>query len=215
MREAESSESTISCPVRLPHMKLGILGGTFDPVHNGHLALAEHALSGLALDQVLFVPAGEPWRKSHRAITPAVHRLAMLRLAIEGNTAFGISDIELRRDGPTYTADTLEALAGERLDDSFWFILGADALADLPNWREPERIVRHAVLAVAPREGGLTVDATTLGVPGVADRIIRFDCPRIDVSSSAIRERLADRKEIGDMVPAAVRAYIEEHGLYR
>ncbi len=196
-------------------MKVGILGGTFDPVHVGHLALAGRALDGLALDQVLFVPAGEPWRKTQRPITPAVHRLAMLRLAIEGNPAFGISDIELRRDGPTYTADTLEALAGERLDDAFWFILGADALADLPNWREPERIVRHAILAVAPREGELAVDAATLGVPGIAGRVISFDCPRIDVSSSIIRERVAAGADIRGLVPERVRAYIEEYALYR
>jgi nicotinate-nucleotide adenylyltransferase len=196
-------------------VKVGVLGGTFDPVHNGHLALASHALDGLALDEVLFVPAGEPWRKSHRAITPAVHRLAMLRVAIAGNRAFGISDIELRRDGPTYTADTLEILAGERLDDAFWFIMGADALADLPNWREPGRIFRHAMLAVAPREGELVVDAAALGIPGVVDRVVKFECPRIDVSSSAIRERVAAGADIGEMVPGSVRAYIKEHALYR
>ncbi|MGH7622738.1 MAG: nicotinate-nucleotide adenylyltransferase, partial [Gemmatimonadaceae bacterium] len=133
-------------------VRVGVLGGTFDPVHNGHLILAEQARVELALDLVLFIPAGEPWRKSQRAITPGSERLAMLRLAIEGNDGFGISDIELRRPGPTYTADTLETLAAERLDDEFWFIIGSDALADMPNWHEPERIVRHATLAVAPRD---------------------------------------------------------------
>lgn len=195
-------------------MNVGILGGTFDPVHFGHLLLAEQARDQLGLDQVLLIPAGDPWRKSHRAITPAEHRLAMLRLAIEGSSAFGISDIELRREGPTYTADTLEALAGERLDDAFWFILGADALRDLPNWREPERIVKHAMLAVAPRESHEMAVAKR-HVPEITGKITTFECPRNDISSSDIRERVAAGRSIRYFTPDAVRAYIEEHALYR
>ncbi len=195
-------------------MNIGFLGGTFDPVHVAHLVLAEQARDQLALDQVLFIPAGDPWRKSHRAITAAEHRLAMLRLAIEGNGAFAISDIELRREGPTYTADTLEALAGERLDDAFWFILGADALADLPNWREPERIVKHAMLAVAPRDVR-EVNAAELNIPALAGRLQLFDCPRLAISSTEIRERAAAGRSIRYLVPDAVAAYIEQHNLYR
>ena len=196
-------------------MKVGILGGTFDPVHIAHLVLAQAALEQLALDQVLFIPAGEPWRKSHRAITDASHRLAMLELAIEGNDGFGISDIEVRRDGPTYTADTLASLAGERLDDAFWFIVGADALADLPNWHEPERIVRHAMLAVAPRDAQ-EVNVAALSIEGLtADRIAQFDAPRLAISSTDIRERVASARGIRYLVPDAVREYIEGHGLYR
>lgn len=195
-------------------MNIGILGGTFDPVHVAHLVLAEQARDQLALDQVLFIPAGDPWRKGHRAITPAEHRLKMLRLAIEGNDAFAISDVELRREGPTYTADTLEALAGERLDDAFWFILGADALADLPNWREPERIVKHAMLAVAPRDVR-EVDAAELNIPALVGRLQLFDCPRLAISSTEIRERVAAGRSIRYLVPDAVANYIEKHGLYR
>jgi nicotinate-nucleotide adenylyltransferase len=195
-------------------MNVGILGGTFDPVHLGHLLLAEQARVQLTLDEVLFIPAGEPWRKSHRAVTPAEHRLAMLRLAIQGNSAFGISDIEVRRDGPTYTADTLEALAGERLDDAFWFILGADALWDLPNWREPGRIVKHALLAVAQRESHEAAPAE-LNLPELVGRITSFECPRIDISSTDIRARAADGLSIRYLTPDAVGAYIEEHALYR
>jgi nicotinate-nucleotide adenylyltransferase len=194
-------------------MKVGILGGTFDPVHNAHIVLAESARSELLLDLVLFVPAGEPWRKT-RVITAAEHRLAMLQLAIGGNDAFRISDIELRRAGPTYTADTLDELAGERLDDEFYFIVGTDALADLPNWHEPERIVQHAMLAVAVRDWH-DVDVETLGVPGLASRVVRFDMPRVDVSSTAIRAAVAAGENIDDLVPAAVARYIAEHGLYR
>jgi nicotinate-nucleotide adenylyltransferase len=194
-------------------MKTGVLGGTFDPVHTGHLVLAEHAREALGLDIVLFVPAGEPWRKSHRTITPAEHRLAMLRLAIEGNEAFGISDVELRREGPSYTADTLAALAGERLDDAFWFILGADALADLPNWHEPERIVQHAVLAVAPREAQ-DVNATVLNIEDLRARIELFDVPRLDISSTEIRARVGAGRSVRYLVPEAVARYIAEHALY-
>jgi nicotinate-nucleotide adenylyltransferase len=192
-------------------MKVGILGGTFDPVHNGHLLLAECAREQLSLDEVLFVPAGNPWRKSERAITPAEHRLAMLRLAIEGNDAFGISDIELRREGPSYTADTLEALAGERLDDAFWFIVGADALADMRHWREPERIARHARIGAAPRSG------TEMPHDGVipSDRIDGFDCPGLDISSTDIRARVSSGRSIRYMLPDAVCRYIEANRLYR
>ncbi len=194
-------------------MRVGILGGTFDPVHTGHLIVAEQAREALALDLVLFLPAGDPWRKTNRAITPAQHRLAMLRIAVDGNEAFGISDVELRAGGPSYTADTLESLAGERLDDEFCFILGADALADLPNWHEPERIVRHAVLAVAPREMQ-ELNATVLNLPGLQARVRPFDVPRIDISSTDIRARVAAGRSVRYLVPPRVEAYIAAHGLY-
>ena len=163
-------------------MKVGVLGGTFDPVHLGHLVLAERARDELSLDLVLFVPAGDPWRKSHREITPAEHRLAMLQLAVEGNDAFGVSDLEIRREGPTYTADTLAVLAAERLDDEFYFIVGADALADMPNWHEPERIVEHARLAVAPRDVQ-EANIAALALPAIAGRIVQFTMPPLAVSS--------------------------------
>jgi nicotinate-nucleotide adenylyltransferase len=198
-------------------VKIGILGGTFDPVHVGHLVIADQARNQLALDEVLFIPAGEPWRKADRAITSAEHRLAMLRLAIDGNEAFAISDIELRRPGPSYTADTLAQLAGERLDDEFWFIVGADALADMRNWHEPERIFHHARVAAAPREGH-GVEAYELAEGALAkhsDRIDRFGCPYIGVSSTDIRERVSAGRAIRYLVPDAVADYIANHALYR
>ncbi len=194
-------------------MKVGILGGTFDPVHNGHLAIATAARDQLGLNLVLFIPAGEPWRKAHRMITAAEHRLAMLKLAVAADHAFGISDIELRRAGPTYTADTLEALAAERLDDEFCFIVGADALADLPNWRQPERIVQHAMLAVAPR-GGQALADTIAALPGIEARIERFDMPPTPVSSSDIRARVTAGQPITGMLPRTVERYIADHNLY-
>jgi nicotinate-nucleotide adenylyltransferase len=215
-------------------VRVGVLGGTFDPVHNGHLILAEHARDALALDLVLFIPAGEPWRKSDRAITPGARRLDMLRLAIEGNDGFGLSDVELRRAGPTYTADTLETLAGERLDDEFWFIIGADALVDMPNWHEPERIIRHARLAVAPRrppspppwadahtmsakeiQQAVTVRTAQFRTPAFRSRIEQFTMPEIDISSTDIRDRVAASRSIRYLVPDPVRQYIEDQHLYR
>jgi nicotinate-nucleotide adenylyltransferase len=195
-------------------MRVGILGGTFDPVHIAHLRLAEEAREALRLDEVLFVPAGDPWRKSDTPVTAAEHRLAMLRLAVEGNDDFGISDIELRRDGPSYTAETLAALAGERLDDEFWFIMGTDALADLPNWHEPERIVEHAILAVAPREAQ-EANVAALNIPGIAGRIETFPMTRLEISATEVRARVAAGRSIRYLVPEAVAAYIAEHGLYK
>lgn len=198
-------------------MKIGILGGTFDPVHMAHLVVAAQACEQLGLESVLFIPAGEPWRKSERAITSAAHRLAMLRLAVQGNDSFGISDIELRRPGPSYTADTLESLAAERLDDAFWFIMGADSLADLPNWRDPERIVRHARLAVAPRDRHEYPEVVRAegGIVGLDIRIDRFDCAQLDISSTDIRDRVGRGASIRYLVPHAVEAYIRQHRLYR
>jgi nicotinate-nucleotide adenylyltransferase len=195
-------------------VKVGVLGGTFDPVHVAHLLIAEAAREQLSLDLVLFIPAGEPWRKSHREITPAEHRLAMLKMAVEDNDAFGVSDIELRRSGPTYTADTLAALAGERLDDAFWFIVGADALADLPNWHEPARIVEHARIAAAPRDVQ-EANVVAQGVAEFRDRIDLFDAPRIELSSGKIRERVAAGRSIRYLVPDAVADYIAHQALYR
>jgi nicotinate-nucleotide adenylyltransferase len=195
-------------------VRVGILGGTFDPIHVAHLRLAENAREALALDEVLFVPAGDPWRKSDRRITAAEHRLAMLQLAVANRDDFAISEIELRRGGPTYTADTLEELAGERLDDEFWFIVGADALSDMPNWHEPERIVAHAMLAVAARAGE-TVDPAKGVLPGVAGRVQTFSMERMDVSSTDIRALVAAGRSIRYLVPLEVERYIAAHQLYR
>lgn len=197
-------------------MRIGILGGTFDPVHIGHLIMADEAIAQLSLAQVLFVPAGDPWRKSDdRHITPAEDRLAMLRIALAGNDHFGISDIELRREGPSYTADTLAALASERLDDELFFLLGSDAFADVPHWHEPDRIVDHAMLAVAPRE---TADMRDLlaRVTGIdLDRVLKFEMPRVDVSSTDVRGRVAAGRPVRYLLPPGVASYIDEHRLYR
>ena len=135
-------------------MRVGILGGTFDPPHIAHLILAEVAREQLNLDKVLFIPAGDPWRKSDRTVTSGSHRLAMTKLAIKGNAAFEIDDCEIRREGATYTVDTLRELRARlHPDDVLVFLVGQDALADMPHWRDPAGIAEAAVIAIAPRDG--------------------------------------------------------------
>jgi len=190
--------------------RVGVLGGTFDPVHVGHLILAEQAREQLRLDRVLFVPAGDPWRKAQRSVTPARHRLAMVRLAVAGNPAFEVDESEIRREGPTYTVETLRELR-ERLspDDELFFIVGEDALADLPAWRDPAGIAALALIAVAPRQG---VQAPAL--PFDASRLVRVEMPFVDISSTDLRERARAGRSLRYLVPDAVEAYIREKGLY-
>jgi len=194
-------------------LRLGILGGTFDPVHRGHLALAGAARAELGLDRVLFVPAGHPWRKADRPITSAEDRLAMLRLALEGEETFEIATLELEREGPSYTADTLEALRRDRPNDELFFILGEDALVDLPSWARPGRILELAVLVVARRVGAQrkAVEGAARRLPGLLDRAVWLKMPLVDVSATEIRERVRRGLAIGDLVPPSVEAYIQAH----
>ena len=185
-------------------MRLGILGGTFDPIHLGHLVLGEAAREQLGLDRVLFVPAGTQWRKAGREIAPAEHRVAMVELAVGDNPAFEVSTVEVERAGPSYTADTLEELA-ETPDVELFLVLGKDAYEDLPNWVRPERIRELATLAVAARNGeNVTVEPPT----------VRLEMPEIGISATDIRERVAAGRTIRYLVPAPVDAYIRNHGLY-
>lgn len=186
-------------------MRLGILGGTFDPIHLGHLILGEVAREELALDQVLFVPTGVQWRKAAREISPAEHRVAMVRLAIAGNPSFVLSTVEVDRPGPSYTADTLEQLRGTYPDAEMFFIVGRDALEDMPNWVRPERIRELATLAVAARNG----EDVTVEPPAM-----RLEMPEIGISATDIRERVAAGRSIRYLVPPVVETYIREHGLY-
>ncbi len=198
-------------------MRLGVLGGTFDPVHQGHLALAGAARDELRLEQVLFVPAGQPWRKTGQEIGGNADRLAMLRLALEGDPSFQVATLELERSGPSYTADTLEALAAQRRGDEMYFIVGQDALADLPNWVRPERILELARLAVArrPDVSAEALEEAQRRVPGLRERVVWLKMPPVEVSATEIRERVRRGQPISGMVPAAVESYIRERGLYR
>jgi nicotinate-nucleotide adenylyltransferase len=199
-------------------MRIGVYGGTFDPVHLAHLILAEEARCSLGLARLLLVPAAQPWRKSHRAVSPAAHRLAMLRLAVADDPYFDVSTVEIDRGGPTYTVETLAALKAELgADADLVFILGEDALLDLPNWRDPAGILRLAYLGVAQRGDGEGIDLGPVEqvLPGIRDRILRIPMPRIDISSSEVRRRVREGGSIRYLVPRPVQAYIAEHGLYR
>lgn len=193
------------------------MGGTFDPIHVGHLMLAEQARDGLGLERVLFVPAGHPWRKAGRHIAPVADRVAMVRAALADDPFFDLSLVEAERSGPSYTVETLAQLQGELGGADLFFIIGQDALVDLPHWRDPAGIVRHARLAVAGRPGLPPVDSAALerAVPGISARIDRVHMPQVDISSTDIRQRVAEGRSIRYLVPPAVEAYIREQELYR
>jgi nicotinate-nucleotide adenylyltransferase len=200
---------------------LGVLGGTFDPVHVAHLAVAEEAREALGLERVLFIPAGIPPHKQDRTITAGDHRLAMLELAIAGNPAFAVSRIELDRDGPSYTVDTLTALRESRLAGGeapeLALIVSAEAFAEFTSWREPRRILELATVAVAPRDGfpDTTLEAIARDFPGLEDRVVLLDSPRLRLSASDLRARAAAGRSLRYLVPDAVAAHIEDHALYR
>lgn len=190
--------------------RLGLFGGTFDPPHLGHLAIAEHARQQLRLDRVLFMPSGRPPHKRDRALSPAADRLAMTRLAARGNPGFAVSAWEARGDGASYTVDTLRALAARRPGARLVLLIGEDSLEEFATWREPEAIRALAELAVAPRDGGRPRRSRR-----PARGVVHLDAPRLDVSSSAIRAALRAGRSARYLVPDPVLAYIERRGLYR
>jgi nicotinate-nucleotide adenylyltransferase len=200
---------------------LGVFGGTFDPIHLAHLAVAEEAAEALGLERVLFVPAGEPPHKPGREITPADDRLAMVELAIAGNPRFGADRIELDRPGPSYTVDTLAALRAARLatgsSADLTLVLSAEAFLDLMSWREPRRVLELARVVVAPRDGYPAAGPEFLSqhLPDLADRATFLDGPRLRLSSSELRARAASGRSLRYLVPDAVAAYIGDHGLYQ
>lgn len=196
---------------------IGIMGGTFDPIHVGHLAVAEEAREALVLDRVLFVPAGQPPHKLPGSVSPVRDRVAMVELAIEDNPAFELSTLEIEREGPSFTVDTVEALAGTHPGMTLHLILSAETFAELPSWHEPERLFEAARMAVVPREGYPAPDPAWLGraFPGREDRVDYLGGPRIGLSSTALRARVAAGRSIRYLVPPAVEAYIADHNLYR
>ena len=208
-------------PAAIVAGSLGVLGGTFDPIHFAHLALAQEAAESLGLERVLFVPAGSPPHKPGVAITAGEHRLAMIELAIAGNDRFVASRLELDRNGPSYSVDTLEALAASRraqgVTGEITMILSADAFLGLMSWRNPRRVLALARLAVAPRDGYPEAgpEFLTTNLPDLADRAVFLDGPRIRLSASTMRERAAAGRSLRYLVPDAVAAYIGDHGLYR
>lgn len=197
-------------------VRLGVLGGTFDPPHLGHLVLADQARRQLGLEHVLWLPAGDPWRKAAQAVSAKERRLAMVRLAVAGNPAFEVCALELEREGPTYSVDTLAALSEAHPGAELFFLLGADALEDLPHWHEPERLIALATLVVAARgEGRPAAEALDRVVAGLSSRLAWVEMPRLDISATDLRRRAAAGESLRYLVPDAVAAYIEEQGLYR
>ncbi len=193
---------------------LGYLGGTFDPIHYGHLLLAEQAREQLGLSRVLFIPSGKPPHKLTRPVSDAEHRLHMTELAIRGNDAFEVSSCEIERDGPSYTIATIRELKAAT-GAEIVFITGADSVLDMPMWRMPEAILSEATVVTFPRPGfDLGRIGEALG-DGLAGRVRVLEGPMIALSSSDIRARVARGLSIRYMVPDAVDQYIRAHGLYR
>lgn len=199
-------------------MRRGLLGGTFDPVHTGHLILAQEVQWRLGLDEVWFVPTGEPWMKRGEPLTSSEHRKAMVELAVAGNPNFKVCELEVDRPGPTYTIDTLEELrAGPMRDDDLLFIMGVDTLHSMHRWKEPGRILELARIVVALRPGHGAIDLSNLLEidPTAHERVMLVHMPLIEISGTEMRRRAAAGEPIKYLVPDAVGEYIQKHRLYR
>jgi nicotinate-nucleotide adenylyltransferase len=201
--------------------RLGVFGGTFDPIHYGHLAIAEEAREVLGLEQVLFVPAARPPHKQDRPTSPAEDRAAMVGLAIADNPAFGLSRIELDRPGLSYTVDTIRALreqldgGGEAGGVELWFVCSVEAVREMPTWHEPRELVRLCRFAVAPRPGVARPSRRWLTEQlGTAEPFVFLDGPHVGISASEIRARAGAGRSIRYLVPPPVAAYVAAHRLY-
>ena len=199
-------------------MRVGVFGGTFDPIHVGHLIVAEEARVSLELDEVLFVTAGQPWLKESRKITEGRHRMAMVERAVESNANFRSSDVEINRPGPTYTVDTLAEMRhnlGQRA--TLYLILGLDSFRELHRWHHPERLFQMCKMVGVSRPGSQDLDLRALDdiTPGASAGVTLLETPLIGVSAADIRRRLSEGMSIKYQVPECVEDYIYEHGLYR
>jgi len=190
-------------------VKIGLMGGSFDPIHLGHLRAAENAREALSLHEVLFVPAASPPHKLAGSLSPARDRLAMVALATAGNPSFVPSDVELRRGGPSYTADTLAELKRERPEDELFLIVGSDTLGEMASWHEPARIFALATIAVASRPG---MNGALAAPPSA--RVVRVEGPGLFLSASEVRRLLREGRSVRYLVPDAVSDYIASRRLY-
>lgn len=191
--------------------RLGLMGGTFDPIHNGHLVAAEEAQFAFSLDVVLFVPAGSPWQKSS-GVSDASHRLAMTEMAVADNDGFDVSKVDLSRSGPTYTVDTLRDVRALHPDSDLFFITGADAILEILTWKDAEEALRLAHFVAVTRPGYDIAKVETLGLP---EKVAILQIPALAISSTDIRSRVAAGRPIRYLVPDGVERYIRESGLYR
>jgi nicotinate-nucleotide adenylyltransferase len=190
------------------------MGGTFDPIHHGHLMAAEEARWQFELDEVVFVPTGQPWMKSERRVSPAEDRYLMVVIATSSNPRFMVSRLEIERDGPTYTVDTLRAIAAERGDVDLFFITGADAMLEILQWKDPEEALELAHFIAATRPG-YDLSAFERGAPTEHPNVSVMQIPALAISSTDIRRRVANGAPIRYLVPEGVQTYISKAGLYR
>ena len=199
--------------------EIGIMGGTFDPVHNGHLLLAKQACTEYVLDAVWFMPSGQPPHKRDRVVSDSSHRCAMVKLAIAGEPAFAFSDFEVSRKGSTYTAETMELLKASCPDHKFYYIIGADSLYEIEKWYQPERVLASVSLLVADREYAGEHRPLNDQITYLTERyhacIQKLHCCEMAVSSDEIRHAIRLGQPVDDYVPRAVREYIDSHHLYR
>ena len=199
-------------------MKVGVIGGTFDPVHNGHIAIAGAVMARLSLAKVIFVPAAEPRLRASDPCATAEQRREMVRRALADYPRFRLSDVDIKRGGQTRTVDTLADLRAELGEGpELYFILGQDSLPELPRWWQPRRLIKLCRLVAVPRPGYPTPDLASLeaAIPGITPRVILPDEPVMDIGATDIRQRVARGEAIDHLVPSPVAEYIEKHGLYR
>jgi nicotinate-nucleotide adenylyltransferase len=198
-------------------MRIGIFGGSFNPPHVAHLIVAETVREQFALDRVLWIPNRQPPHKPEASLVAAAHRLAMVRLAVAGNPAFEVSEVELWRTGVSYTVDTVAALQAERPGDTFFLLIGGDSLRDFPSWYRPGEIVRRVPLLVYRRPDAaadVPADVPADVLAALAGRVQFAEAPLLEVSGTEIRARRRAGRSIRYLVPEPVRAYIEANGLY-
>ncbi|MCX6004272.1 MAG: nicotinate-nucleotide adenylyltransferase [Chloroflexi bacterium] len=198
-------------------MKVGIIGGSFDPIHLAHLIIAEEARAKLELNYVIFIPAGKPWMKSDHEIAGADHRSNMVKTAIQSNSSFRLCTIEVDNPGPSYTVDTLKCLIKELgTETKLFFLVGWDSLAEMPKWKAPYRISKMATLVAFPRPGFAKPDLSQLelSMPEISSRILMLNEPYIGISSTAIRAKVSLGKSIRYLVPSEVEEYINNNKLY-
>lgn len=193
--------------------RIGVMGGTFDPIHHGHLVAASEVQSWFDLDEVVFVPTGAPWQKSGRSVSPAEHRYLMTVIATASNPRFTVSRVDIDREGPTYTIDTLADLAVVYPGDELYFITGADALADIFTWREASRLFELAQFVGCTRPGYELDPSALEGIP--SERVTVLEIPALTISSTDCRKRAGQGEPIWYLVPDGVVQYVAKHDLYR
>ena len=201
--------------------RIGLVGGTFDPIHYGHLVIAEEVRAVLHLNEMLFIPTGQPPHKPRRTVTETQHRVAMVELAIASNPYFSLSRIEVERETPSYTVETLRTLRQQwGTQAALYFVIGWDSLEDFPIWHDPAGILEQLTHLVAVRRPGYVEEPAynellEKRLPGITQRLIVVPAPQLEISATELRQRVAEQRPIKYQTPEIIEQYIHEHGLYR